>query len=127
VRALPRLIAVASLAVALAACGGGNGTELTISVKNGMGEHRYRLTCDPPSGDVPRPAALCGAMAANDGLMLFPDVPPDTVCVGGVLTPYIEVKGQFRGEAVDGVVSSCYGNAEGEGLWLNLLPAPPGS
>jgi hypothetical protein len=121
------LIAVASLAVTLAACGAGDSTELTIAVKNGMGEHRYRLTCEPPSGDVPRPAALCGAIAAKDGPMLFPDVPPDTVCVGGVLTPYIEMKGQFRGEAVDAVVSSCYGNAEGEGLWLNLLPAPLGS
>jgi hypothetical protein len=50
----------------------------------------------------------------NEDSMLFPPLEPTQVRAGGALTPYIEVKDHFRGESVDTVVSSCYGNVEGE-------------
>ena len=126
-RVLAQFIVLACLAIALPACGSKEGTDLAISVKNGLGEHRYRLKCDPASGSVPRPAELCGLIRENEGLMLPAPEAPSQVCVGGVLTPYIEIEGDFRGDAIHTVVSSCYGNVEGERLWLKLLPPPVGS
>jgi hypothetical protein len=117
-------VLVAIAAALLAACGGSEGTHLTIAVQNGEGKQQiYRLRCEPPAGSVARPADLCRLIERNQDAMLHP---PDLgrVCVGGVLAPYVKIKGRYQGEGVDTVVSACYGHVEGEALWLKLLPRP---
>jgi hypothetical protein len=114
-----------ALVIGLAACGGSEeGTELTITVENAWGRQSYQLRCDPPSGNVPGPADLCSLIDRNDETMLHArDL--NQVCVGGLSTPYMEVKGQYRGESIDTGPSACYGHPEAEALWLSLLPPPP--
>jgi hypothetical protein len=120
-----RLLAAIGFVVGLAACGGSDeGTELTITVENGWGRQSYELHCDPPAGDVPRPADLCGLIDRNADVMLHA-ADLNQVCVGGPSTPYIEVQGRYRGESIDTEPSACRGHPEGEALWLKLLPTPP--
>jgi hypothetical protein len=117
--------AAIAIVIGVAACGGSEeGTELSITVKNAFGVHAYRLRCDPPAGDVPRPADLCSLLGRNQQLMLHArDL--SQVCGGGLSTPYIEVKGHYRGESIETYPSACYGHPEAEALWLRLLPPPP--
>lgn len=59
----------------------------------------WTLTCDPPGGDHPDPAAACAALAAAD--QPFDPVPPGTMCAqiyGGPQTATID--GTWRGRPV---------------------------
>jgi hypothetical protein len=120
-------LAAISVAFALALIGCGSAkTELAITVANGEGSHAYRLGCDPPTGNVPRPAEPCDLTAHNREAMLSP---PDThQACGAVLVPFIHLEGRYRGDRVNADVSSCYGSSHirGERLWLTFLPPPPG-
>lgn len=60
----------------------------------------WTLTCDPPGGDHPDPAAACGALAAAGDP--FAPLPSDVVCAqqyGGDQTA--RISGTYRGEPVD--------------------------
>lgn len=77
-------------------------TDLTVSVKPGRGkdERTYTLTCDPPGGDHPDPAAACRTLDRLDDP--FAPVPPNAMCTeiyGGPQTA--TVTGTFRGETVN--------------------------
>lgn len=108
---------VAATALLLAGCGttgsGGDvtaapspdtagATDLTVVVKGGRGEDEqtFHLTCDPPGGDHPHPAAACRMLDELDAP--FAPVPADAMCTeiyGGPQTA--RVTGTFRGEQVD--------------------------
>jgi hypothetical protein len=117
---------VAALAVGLAGCGGGKQeNELSITLANGWGQQEYRLTCDPASGDVPRPAELCALLAEKADVMLFPSKDKSD-CAGGVTTVHLEAHGVFKGKSVDATeIDACQANPEAERLWLSELPPPP--
>jgi hypothetical protein len=119
------LVALPVAVAALAACGGTEGTELSIEVVNGFGEQHYRLTCEPAGGDVPQPTELCSLLADNADVMLFR--PKDNkMCAGGLGTVHLHVRGAFDGRGVDATeIDACEGNVEAERLWLSELPAPP--
>jgi hypothetical protein len=81
VRALTS-IAVAAAALA-AGCGGGSAvpsapgpTRLVITVYPGFVANahvtRYTLSCRPPGGSLPDPAAACGAIELDKGLLQTP-------------------------------------------------------
>jgi hypothetical protein len=75
--------------------------QLVITVDDGAGgaPRTWTLTCDPPGGDHPDPAAACAALAAARAP--FAPVPPDMACTqiyGGPETARIE--GTWRGEPV---------------------------
>jgi hypothetical protein len=76
--------------------------ELTIVVDDGQGSTTtWRLTCDPPGGDHPDPAAACDALAAH-GERALPPVAKDRACsqvYGGPQTA--TVSGTWRGRAVN--------------------------
>jgi hypothetical protein len=107
------LALAAGLAVVTTACGGaatsagGSGapsssppgrTDLSIIVTPGFIKgppvRRYRLTCDPPGGTVPDPAAACSGLESSPELL-----PQASPC----LTPDVgkaTVSGVFRGRPV---------------------------
>jgi len=80
----------------------GPSSELTIIVRSGPGGDltTWTLSCDPPGGTHPDPAAACAAIdAARDP---FAPVPPDMMCTqqyGGPETATIT--GTWRGEQVN--------------------------
>ena len=86
----------------------------------------WTLTCDPPGGDHPSPAAACGALAGVRDA--FAPLPADVVCTevyGGAQTA--RVKGTYRGAPVDLALSRTDGCriAQWERLGA-LLPGPVG-
>ncbi len=65
-----------------------------------QGGQRVTLTCDPPGGDHPDPAAACRDLAAQDDP--FAPVPADAFCTeqyGGPQTA--TVRGSYQGQPVD--------------------------
>ena len=61
--------------------------------------HRYRLSCGPATGTVPRAARACRVLASLD--RPFAPVPPHTVCASIALGPQeAVVTGVVRGRAV---------------------------
>ena len=76
-------------------------TDLTIVINNGSGETKtWRLTCDPPAGTHPNPAAACRALETN-GAAALPPVAKDKACTqiyGGPETATIS--GTWQGERV---------------------------
>ena len=107
------------------ACSTGDGsTDLNVILRNAGGDQdTYSLSCDPPSGTVPNPRALCEALADNADSMLAPD--SGLLCSTGLGRMFVDVEGTFRGEKVDTEVSGCTGNPKGMQLWLLHLPFPP--
>jgi hypothetical protein len=113
-----RLLPLAALLVALAACGTGTSggespapgepaeatpTDLVISVTPdaGAAPRELSLTCDPPGGDHPNAAAACDRLA-QAGSQVFEPVPADRACTeifGGPQTATIT--GVYDGTAVD--------------------------
>jgi Subtilisin inhibitor-like len=81
---------------------GSSAADLTIVVDDGQGSTTtWRLTCDPPGGDHPDPAAACAALAAH-GERALPPVAKDRACsqvYGGSRTA--TVTGTWRGQAVN--------------------------
>jgi hypothetical protein len=120
------LIVLPALTVALVGCGGERKTEMTIEVVNAWGKQHYRLTCDPPGGDVPRPRELCALLAEEAGVMLRNDEERST-CAGGMSTVHLRARGVFDARSVDATdIDACQGNLEAQRLWLSQLPTPPG-
>ena len=83
----------------------------------------WTLTCDPPGGDHPSPAAACGALAGVREP--FAPLPADAICTeqyGGDQTA--RVTGTYRGAPVDlslSRVNGCY-----IAQWDRLGPLLPG-
>jgi hypothetical protein len=118
------LAALAIAATVLAGCNGGGRTDLSIEVVNGFGEQHYRLTCQPPGGDVPHADDLCGLLADNADVMLFRPKNNST-CIGGFGTIHLHATGRFDGAVVDATeIDACQGNPQAERLWLSGLAAP---
>jgi hypothetical protein len=99
-------------------------SELDIVVDDGRGTRTtWRLTCDPPGGDHPDPAAACAALDA--GARWLRPVPADLACTqiyGGPETA--TVTGVWRGTPVDATFSRTDGCqiARWDGL-VGLFPA----
>jgi hypothetical protein len=76
-------------------------TDLSVVVKRGSGRAQsWRLTCDPPGGSHPDPAAGCAALLAH-GEVALPPVRKDVACTaiyGGPETA--RVSGTFQGRRV---------------------------
>lgn len=82
-----------------------SGTELEMTIwaeGEGTGEaRRYTLSCDPPTGDHPDPAAACAALEEL-GARAFDPVPGNAVCTqqyGGPMEA--TVAGRVGGDPVD--------------------------
>ncbi len=83
----------------------------------------WTLTCDPPGGDHPAPAAACGALAGVREP--FAPLPTDVLCTeqyGGGQTA--RVTGTYRGAPVDLSLSRVNGCAISQ--WDRLGPLLPG-
>jgi hypothetical protein len=83
---------------------GPTGTSLAMTVyPNGLGQpgaQHYRLRCGPATGNVPKPALACRALAGLSDP--FAPVPPRTVCTALALGPQeATVTGRLRGKTVD--------------------------
>ncbi|MDQ3824009.1 MAG: hypothetical protein M3321_12300, partial [Actinomycetota bacterium] len=65
---VPRAVATALLAVAaLAGCRHDSPSTslILVATNESVGRATFALTCDPPGGDVPRPAAACERLARD--------------------------------------------------------------
>jgi nitrous oxide reductase accessory protein NosL len=122
------LLAMAALTMLVAGCGSGSdqdtvtpqapasqtgatvSTELTIVVDDGAGKTQtWSLTCDPPGGTHPNPAAACAALEAK-GQTALPPVPKDAMCTqiyGGAQTA--KITGSWHGESVNSTLSRTNG------------------
>lgn len=130
-----RLAPIALVALALlSACGGdddstaaaGGPTALEVELwpaGEGQGASvTATLTCDPPGGDLPDPAAACAALAAEADAL--GPVPPDTACTelyGG--PEQARITGTLDGEPVDASLSRANGCEIDR--WERLLPLLP--
>jgi hypothetical protein len=101
-------------------------TDLTVVVDDGSGATTtWRLTCDPPGGTHPDPAAACEALAAH-GETALPPVPPDRMCTqvfGGA--EKAQVTGTWRGRAVSARFAKTNGCEISR--WNSLSGLLPGS
>jgi hypothetical protein len=87
------LLVICATALVATGCSQDHATDLTIEVDNGWFEGaEYRLQCDPPGGDVPRPQALCKLLDEHWETMLQKEVRWLT-CAGGPSTAHIAVSG----------------------------------
>jgi Subtilisin inhibitor-like len=113
-----RALALASLPLLLAACGGTSSdtvtpqapasstsaapsTDLTIVVVDNGKTDTWTLTCDPAGGTHPHPGAACAALTAK-GRTALPPVAKDVMCTqiyGGSQTA--KITGTWRGEPVN--------------------------
>jgi len=120
----PVLVAV-GLVVVLAGCADGTtpgtppspgptgassgGDRLTIRYDNGHGKvETWTLSCDPPAGTHPDPAAACKALTEHEAALR--PVPPDRSCTeqyGGPDTA--RVNGTWRGQSVSAILSRTNG------------------
>ena len=98
------LVAVALL-FGLAACGGGGGTAVNLSVRltSGFGSslknERFTLRCQPTGGDMPNRARLCAMIGAHPRAMLAP-ARARSVCLGRPGMPTVSISGRWRGRSV---------------------------
>jgi len=112
-----RWVAVAPFfaGLVLAGCSGGDetphATELKITVEGFTASLQqqdtiYTLRCDPPGGNLPRAAAVCGAISQHRALFLDP--PLRGTCIGGLgVPPSISMAGRYRGREVETGGRSC--------------------
>jgi len=79
----------------------GGPTDLKIRVEDGSGTSQtWTLTCDPPAGDHPDPAAACAALAAH-GAAALPAVRKDMACTNQYGGPEkATVVGTYQGQQV---------------------------
>jgi hypothetical protein len=92
----------------LGACSTGEpSTSLKLEATNSfVGRATFTLRCDPPGGDIARPAAACAQLAKSPRALLEPN--PFT-CFGGLFSWWeLEISGRFRGESVDVRTSTCW-------------------
>jgi Subtilisin inhibitor-like len=117
--------AIVLLVLVIAACSGDSGsTDLNVVLRNAGGEENtYRLQCDPPRGTVPNPRAACQALADHTETMLAQ--PTGGLCLGGLGTMFVDVRGQYRGKMIATELYACGGNGQGLAQWLQHLPFPP--
>jgi hypothetical protein len=92
----------------------------------GQGEpRRYTLSCDPPSGDHPDPAAACAALERL-GAKAFAPVPPDVLCTQIYGGPgEAQVRGTVAGEEVDARLA--YNDGCQIARWNKLRAVVPGA
>ena len=119
--------ATSTVALAFAGCGGSSGgTDLAIHIENAWGVKNYKLTCNPPGGNVPDAQRLCDGISANAERILF--TPPNrNTCSGGMNTIHVRVTGTYAGRKVDTEeADACEGNVVAEQLWQSSLAIPLG-
>ena len=99
-------------------------TEVKITYDDGAGETQtWRLTCHPPGGDHPVPAAACRALTANGSVALAP-VAPTTACTEQYGGPQrARISGRWRGEPVTASLSRINGCEISR--WNQLVPLLP--
>jgi len=101
--------------------------DLTVVVTDGAKVTTWRLTCNPPGGDHPDPAAACQALEAA-GERSLPAVAKDRVCTqiyGGAQTAVIT--GSWRGQPVQSRLSLVNGCEISRWKSLQGLLPPAGS
>ena len=105
VRAALLLLVIATLATACHGGGGGDSVTLT-AVNPSVGRAVFRLRCNPPEGDVPRPAEACAALERREELLRAPE--PFT-CFGGTFSWWdVEIEGHWGGRDLRTRVSTCW-------------------
>lgn len=103
-----RLAAVLVTVGAAAGCGEATpSTSLTLVATNPhLGRATFTLRCDPPGGDVPRPASACARLGGDPRVLLRPK--PFT-CWGGTFSWWdVTVSGRYDGEPVSVRTSTCW-------------------
>jgi hypothetical protein len=99
-----RLAAAILVAAVAGGCGAGERkTTLDITVQLAPGtpaaRRHFHIECDPPSGSVPDPAALCAALRSDSTLVLPPEM--TATCAGGPgVPPDIDIAGLSVGRHV---------------------------
>jgi hypothetical protein len=103
-------------------------TDLTVVVDDGSGgTTTWRVTCDPPGGDHPDPAAACRALEQN-GATALPPVPSDRMCTqifGG--PEKATVTGTWHGKPVRSTFAKNNGCEIGRWKALAALLPPAGA
>jgi hypothetical protein len=92
----------------LGACSSGDpSTSLKLEATNSfVGRATFTLRCDPPGGDIARPAAACAQLAEQPRALFEPK--PFT-CFGGTFSWWdLEISGHYRGRRVDVRTSTCW-------------------
>jgi hypothetical protein len=100
--------ALALLVVALAGCRHDSpSTSLTLVATNPyVGRATFALECDPPGGDVPRPADACRGLARDPEVLLRPE---RFVCFGGLFSWWtLRITGRHDGAPVDIRIHTCW-------------------
>ena len=93
--------------------------EIIYTQPTGFGQETYSLACDPASGSMPNPRAVCSAISRNPGMVLSGpgrdhSCPPEA---------YVHVRGTFRRRHVDVTFSYCLARqGDYTSRWLALLP-----
>jgi hypothetical protein len=114
-----RLAAVA-LAAFLAGCGGDDPLAIQVTLEDGNETYAtYDISCDPPGGSAPDPAAVCDAITGDRDLY-FPEEGPE--CPIPVDALVVLVTGTEGGEELDLYLSPC-SDAEDRAIaaWTELL------
>ena len=71
-----------------------------------VGRATFSLTCDPPGGDVPRPADACASLARDPRTLLRPK---PFVCFGGFSSWWtLRITGRYYGTPVDVLANTCW-------------------
>jgi hypothetical protein len=84
--------------------GAASPTNLTLQVTNGYGYRAvFHLTCHPPSGNLPRPAKACAAIAAQPSLITRPR---PFMCWGTVFD--LGIAGRMNSRSIHTKVSTCW-------------------
>jgi hypothetical protein len=115
VRAIGAACVLAAVAV-LAACGGSppSGTPAAalptsvtvLAVNSSVGRALFELSCTPPDGDLPDPAAACRAVDKMPELVTNPE--PIT-CLGGTFSWWsLTITGEIHGEPFETNVATCW-------------------
>jgi hypothetical protein len=103
-----RVAAALIALVALAGCRHeSRTTSFTLVATNPhVGRATFTVECDPPGGDVPRPATACARLRGNPDLLLRPE--PFT-CFGGLFSWWeLQITGRFDGDRVDVRTNTCW-------------------
>jgi hypothetical protein len=97
---------------------------LRITAQWPVGVQEFRLTCNPPGGDVPDAKRVCVTLT-NHPVMVFPPQATATCAGSAGIPPAFDITGTFRGETVNvASLRSCDAPASrsrAAELWERLL------
>ena len=100
------------------AADGGTALQIVYTNREGFSDLTYTLTCDPASGTIAEPAAVC-AQIASQPEMVFAEPYGDHSCPP---SSALSVSGEYGGRAVKVTFSPCAFGPDYQGSWERFLP-----